>query len=248
MIKLIGYEFRKAWHSKIILLGIAGTLELVFLVGLLLREEVMIALTALALAQCAMAGMVMIGIVSMVLLHRDMNTRQGYMLFMTPNSSWRILGAKVIENGLSELVAGGFFAALGALDITLLFARYGQLEELWEFIREYMEILAPEIPLEAGTLLLVLLLFLCSWFATVNSAYLADVLASSILRGKGVGGFVAFLFFITLNVLVNVLIGLIPRDGMAINTLLLLNIGCSLAVAALMYVITALVMDKKLSV
>ena len=57
------------------------------------------------LTMLAMGGIMVIGLASVVTLHRDVSTKQSYMLFMTPNSSYSILGAKMLENGLSILLA-----------------------------------------------------------------------------------------------------------------------------------------------
>ena len=64
--------------------------------------------TLLMLAVCGVAVM---GLESVFVLHRDMNTKQSYMLFMPPNSCYKILGAKVLECGAAILIAGAFFFA-----------------------------------------------------------------------------------------------------------------------------------------
>ncbi len=60
------------------------------------------------LVMCTIFGVIYIGIESVNVLHRDLNTKQSYMLFLTPKSSYQILGAKILENGISIIMAGAF--------------------------------------------------------------------------------------------------------------------------------------------
>ena len=250
MLKLIGYEFRKSWIAKAILLGITALLEVVYVVGLLTSDEATITIAAALLFMIATSGILVIGLMSVVVLHRDMNTRQGYMLFMTPNSCYKILGAKVLENGLSILVAGAFFTLLGALDVTLLFGHYNRLDELWQMAQKILTSMVPGIRLENTVLILFLLTALCSWVSTVVTAYFADVMASSVLRGKRGGGFVAFLIFLAINLLVGWATTKLGEAKLFkdVETLFIWSSVIDLALAGLMYWLTALVMERRLSV
>ena len=247
MNKLLHYEIRKSGGTKLILLGITAVLELVFLAGILFNKDNVIGLGAILLFVAALGGIFFIGIQSVTILHRDMNTRQGYMLFMTPNSSYRILGAKVLENGLSLLLAGAFFAVLGFLDITLMMAHYGQLEQLWQTVNRVLTNIYPEFSLHWDTILAVLFAFLCSWLSTVVAAYLADVVATALLKGKKFGGFLAFVLFI----LIQLVIGWVQfRIRIPGNTVayFLAEAALDLGFAVLMYCATAVIMERKLSI
>ena len=101
MFKLMKYEFRKTWITKLILLGVTAVAEAVYLYGLYAEKDNPLSVAIGLLVLLAVGGVLVIGLESVLTLHRDMNTKQSYMLFMTPNSSYKILGAKVLENGLS---------------------------------------------------------------------------------------------------------------------------------------------------
>ena len=127
MLKLMKYELRKTWFTKAILLAVTAAVEAFFLYGLYGEKEDMAAGGAFILLLLAFGGVLVIGLESVITLHRDMNTKQSHMLFMTPNSSYKILGAKVLECSLSILLTGAFFFALGA--------KQGELSVLWDQIR-----------------------------------------------------------------------------------------------------------------
>ena len=116
MLKLFKYEMRKTLFAKLVLLALIAIMECVFLYGYWTGNNGTVTLGLTLFLFTFFCGLLMISIMSLVTLHKDMNTRQGYMLFMTPNSTYRILGAKVAECGLSLLGIGAVGFGLGALD------------------------------------------------------------------------------------------------------------------------------------
>ncbi len=251
--KLLKYEMRKSWLMKLIVLGVTAVVELVFLVSLFLRDSngstdpLTFGMSALLLF-IASSAVTLIGIQSVLTLHRDMNTKQGYMLFMTPKSSFQILGAKTLENGLSIALTGAFFFLLGMLDVTLLMSRMGQLEQLWSFFKDFVSALNSEISLSWQSLLLLVVSLLTGWLGTISIAYFADIISSALLNGKKVNGLLTFLFFILLSVLLGWIQGLFRFEGQSVDTSLIIQSVVSLVFAAVMYVLSSLVMDRYLSV
>lgn len=119
MLKLMKYELRKTAFSKLVLLVITAVAEIAFLIGVFWKKDNILAMGIIFLVMCTIFGVIYIGIESVNVLHRDLNTKQSYMLFLTPKSSYQILGAKILENGISIIMAGAFFAALAAIDVTV---------------------------------------------------------------------------------------------------------------------------------
>ena len=247
MLKLMKYEFRKTLFTKLVLLGLTAVAEAFFLYTLLDNQVEKESVAILLLALLALFGILFMGIQSILTLHRDMNTRQGYMLFMTPNSCYRILGAKVLENGFSMLLAGAFYFGLGALDIMLLLARNHSLELALETLRELFSMLGTEISFNLPDILCFVAALLCDWLSTVTLAYFADIISSSLLNGKRGGLLISFLLFLLLNYAVAKLLGVLPAMP-SVGTDFLLKGGCCLAIAGITYVISARLMQRYLSV
>ena len=248
MIKLMKYELRKTMTIKLMILGATALAEIVFLIGLFANKNRMAAIGVGLLAMLAFGGVMIIGVASVVILHRDMNTKQSYMLFMTPNSCYKILGAKVLENGLSIALTGAFYFALGALDISLLFAKQGQLNQIWQMMQDMIKSINEEIPLNADALAAFTFSLLAGWIATVVTAYLADVISAALLNGKSFNGVISFVIFLGLNWAFSWLEGIAIQNIPNVVTTMLVRGGLSLVVAAVMYVATAQIMEKKLSV
>ena len=105
MLKLMKYELRKTAFSKLVLLVITAVAEIAFLIGVFWKKDNILAMGIIFLVMCTIFGVIYIGIESVNVLHRDLNTKQSYMLFLTPKSSYQILGAKILENGISIIMA-----------------------------------------------------------------------------------------------------------------------------------------------
>ena len=247
MIRLMKYEFRKTLTAKLILLGITAVLEIVFLISLFAGKEEIMGIGAALLTMTAFSAILVIGLQSIVTLHRDMNTTQAYMLFMTPHSTYSILGAKVLENGLSILMGGAFYFVLGLLDVTLLFSHYGQLDQLWNVFRQMMSSFGMKTELNRYTMLAFVTAMLTEWLSTVGMAFLADTVCSALLKGKKANGLLGFVIFIALSLLLGWIARLVPQSIGIVNVFYA-DSGIALVWAALMYVLAANVMDRWLSV
>ncbi|MBQ9264889.1 MAG: hypothetical protein IJ189_11875 [Clostridia bacterium] len=248
MSKLMKYEFRKTLATKLILLGITAVAEIAFLLGLYLEKTRLLATSVAILTLLAIGGILMIGLGSILIFHRDINTKQSYMLFMTPNSCYKILGAKVIENGLSILLGGAFFFTLGAIDIALLFAKEGNIQEMWKWIEDLIHSINKNIQLDAKGLACVTFGLLSSWIATVTTAYLAEAVSAALLNGKKYNGVLSFALFLVITILLSWLGQKATQAIVSVNLGFLIQGGIFLLASGLMYVATAQTMERKLSV
>lgn len=246
MLRLLKYELRKTLFSKLILLGITVIAEAIFLIGFRGKDENTLTIGALLLFFIAISGITLMGILSLITLHRDMNTKQGYMLFMTPNSNYKILGAKVIECSLSLLLAAVFFFALGYLDFSLLLGK-GTNQQILDMVNQMLYTVNRQIQLDAPHLSALLFSLIADWICTVTIAYLSDVICTSLLYGKRGNLVITFLLFIALNYGVSKVLQLVP-ESIGIIPVLIWQGVIALALAGVMYVITARLMEKYLSV
>ncbi|MBR2660261.1 MAG: hypothetical protein IKE15_02540 [Clostridia bacterium] len=246
MLRLLKYELRKTMLAKLILLAVTLTAQAVFLVGLWGKRDIPLAIGAFLLFVIATNGIVLMGILSVITLHRDTNTKLGYMLFMTPNSCYRILGAKVIECAVSILLAGAFFFALGWLDFSLLLGQ-GANEEIWNMFTEMVKAINSKIVLDVPHISALVFSMLAFWLCTITTAYLADVLSSSLLYGKKANWLVTIPLFILLNWGISKLLTLIPSSIGTIPCMVWQGVA-ALVLAGAMYVVTARLMEKYLSV
>jgi len=243
MLKLMKYELRKTAFSKLVLLVITAVAEIAFLIGVFWKKDNILAMGIIFLVMCTIFGVIYIGIESVNVLHRDLNTKQSYMLFLTPKSSYQILGAKILENGISIIMAGAFLAAI---DVTVATLYIGGLKEMINLVSSFMEVnwSVTFTPAEAAFYFFGLL---ASWIVFIVNADLSVILSASVLAGKKGSGIAGFLIFLVISSVIGKLLDLIPvLESMELT--FVLYIAASFAIAAVLYVISGWIMEKKLSV
>ena len=247
MYNLIKYELRKTLGLKGIIVAIMGLIEVSFLIGLFTESDGFLGFGVVGLILGSSAAIVVIGAYSIKLLSNDLNTKQAYMLFMTPNNSYKILGAKVIENYLSIIIAGVFFTAIGALDVFLAFAKYSSLKDFFDGIGIFWSELSEVNP---QVIILAIATMIAFWLYVIGTAFFCVVVSATFLNGKKHNGLLSFLLFIVLvNVfgkITNTIVDAI--DGVQFVGSAVTEIFIFLVLSALMYVATAWIMDNKLSV
>ena len=207
MLKLMKYELRKTAFSKLVLLVITAAAEIAFLIGVFWKKDNILAMGIIFLVMCTIFGVIYIGIESVNVLHRDLNTKQSYMLFLTPKSSYQILGAKILENGISIIMAGAFFAALAAIDVTVATLYIGGLKEMINLVSSFMEVnwSVTFTPAEAAFYFFGLL---ASWIVFIVNADLSVILSASVLAGKKGSGIAGFLIFLVISSVIGKLLDL----------------------------------------
>lgn len=78
-------------------------------------------------------------------------------------------------------------------------------------------------------------------------AFLSDVIVTALLKGKRFGGLLVFVLFVIMSSLTVRIMGLVPAMGSVTATAAVRTLA-ALAVAAVEYVASAVIMEKKLSV
>lgn len=246
MINLLKYEFKKTLFGKLIMLGITAIAEIMFLYGVFTKSDKWTTGGITFLIVCALTGLFYIGIETLTTFHKDLNTKQSYMLFLTPNSSHKILGAKVLENAVSILMTGGFFAALTAIDVMLMLTYTNGLEELLKVLNNMLSSIL-NYNIDWSTAVMLFVSVILSWLMAISTGYLAIVLCATVLAGKKISGLASFALFVFLNYVITRFSDLIVGRITGYSKMGLM-FGVSAAVIAVLYFLTAWIMDKKLSV
>ncbi|NEX00602.1 hypothetical protein SAMN04487829_0176 [Pseudobutyrivibrio sp. NOR37] len=254
MLKLFKYEFRKSLAVKVIILCITALIEFFFLIGLYGENDNIFAASAFFLFLMAFVATVIIGVHSMRLLKNDLNTKQAYMLFMTPNNSYKILGAKVIENGVSIFLAGAFYLILATINMTMIVGKYGRLSDMLDIINAIFAVNSWEeitLPLVAS----YVFVSVSHWLYIIAVAFFAIVLSATFFNGKKWNSFASIAVFIGIVIVVNILLATILGGASFSGSSIIINSTHNiltavvyLVLSAVMYVITAWIMDNSLSV
>ena len=253
MSTLMKYEFRKTMFPKLVLFGITAVMELLFLFGMYVKKNSndvfdngYVSGGILGLVLVASFGIMFIGLYSLMVLHNDLGTKQGYMLFMTPNNSYKILGAKVMENALSMAVVGAFFGVLATIDLDLILKASGESKSIMDMIQMMLRTMEIDIQLKREYFWAFLLVVIVTWLEFIMTAGLALVLSHTFLSGKKLSLLVSVVLFFLLSWGTSWVRTFIPSQS-DMQSNFLIGAAVSLAFTVVFYLISGWMMEKKLS-
>ena len=206
MLKMLKYEFRRGIFPLLIVGIVIAAIELYFLISTLTEHAnhsvIAIALLILA-AFCCYLFVLIYGIIS---YSQDLKNKSGYLVFMAPISSYKVIGAKLLSILLTGAIIVAVIFGLLTLDLSLAYSTYDSIDTFYDFLSNLLEM--------GGVILRLLafiLVFLIQFFMTITLAYLAVSVCSTILQTKKIKGFISFVLFIVFYVILSVIASKIPH-------------------------------------
>lgn len=221
MLKLIKYEFRKALTAILIMLGITAAAQGYFLAGLYVLEdwENHSIIAAMLLMFASFAAYIFVLVRGVVSYSGELKSRTGYLLFMTPHSTRKIMASKFLFTLILCAIFGGLYAVLGLLDFRLLLEKLGEYED---FILELNTMLTElgvhtdQIVFGAVFTVVYMALSMLSFFAV---AYLAITLSHTFFRDKKWRWVMALVFYLVINYAISFVSSLFPMVYTALNVM-----------------------------
>jgi hypothetical protein len=198
MLKLMKYEFRKQAFSKVILLVLAGILELVFFAGIIFDNSDILGLGIGLLVAYGIGALFFLSYEAIFTFYNDLKQKSSYMLFLTPHTSYAIVGAKVVSAGIQILLAGVALFLLAALDGSVLVAKFNMLAEVKELVQAFLQQVY-NVDLSLSSIIAVTALIITGWVSTLTVAFFAITLSTTFLANSKLNGFVSFIIFIVIN-------------------------------------------------
>lgn len=275
MLKLLRYEFRKGMTPLIIMLSITLGLEAYFLISLFTEQVIQLILSCFLLLMATLAVYVFAFIKGVTTYSGELKSRSAYLIFMTPNSGLKIMGAKYLYTFLNGLLFASLYVGMGVLDIGLLLAQVTEIEDFMEVMKEMLMALGYGVRFDQILLSIVAsgVYFFLNVLSIISLAYMAITLSHTIFRDKKWRWLVSVGLFLLLYWLLSKINGLLPsaydqmvyqepagsviiqeeygfQTGMTLQSTLLAQLpqaGVSLAVNLLSLFGCAWMLDRKVS-
>lgn len=248
MLKLMKYEFRKQLFTKFVMLGGIFLLELYFLYGVILKDNNKIGIATGLLVFAAVVIFSFVAFESILTFHRDLKTKQSYMLFLVPKSTYTIVGAKVASAFLQMVFVALAFIVITALDFTILVARSGGFKEVVEMVKTFLNEIM-NINVRVDILILLFLVAVLQWFVFLTIAMLSITLSNTFLANSRWKGVISVILFLVINYVCTRILGAIMPNVMDLTVgYLLLTCLYSFIEVAIAYFVTSWMLDKKVSV
>lgn len=245
------YEFRKQAFSKLVILALVGLLEIVFFFGVVTGRENIIALAISLLAMFTMGALFFLAFESIVTYSNDLKQKCSYMLFLTPNTSYSIVGAKVLSAGIQVILAGLAFFAVFAIDGGVLIAKYDAVASVKEMILQLLDRFF-KLKIEFKDVVSVVAIIITTWISIITVAFFSITLSTTFLANKKYKGVVSFILFLVLNILYSKITNLVLGDAAdyleSVSTYFIWDSVLVLLFTILTYIGTAWMLEKKVSV
>lgn len=247
MLKLMKYEFRKQLNSKLAIMAILGLLEIYFLYGVLANKQTAEVRATMLLSLLAVIAILYVSFECILTFNNDLRTKQSYMLFLTPQSTYSIVGAKILMAGIQIILVGCLFGLTAVLDIYAILSKNGQVSSLLDYITEMINTVF-SIEVSVSNLLMTLFQIVVEWTLVVIIGMLAITLSATFMANTKLRSVVSFALFLALDIGVGkiskALFGSIVQDRGELICVLLFY--AAIAVAA--FFATSLMLQKKVSV
>lgn len=137
--RLIKYELKKQQISRNIILALLLVFLLAVVTGIFTDNGNLVGISVGMEIFVGMFVFFYMGIESLLILNRDLKTKQSHMLWMVPMQSWKILGAKYIAAILQIFFISLAYMLAGAACIMSMIAKEGAWESLFKAIRTGMD-------------------------------------------------------------------------------------------------------------
>ena len=236
MVKLLKYEMKKQQTSRMVIGSILLVCVLGFALGMLLGRE---KLAAVSLAVMMLA--------TILVLNRDLKTKQSYMLWMIPKSIWEILGSKFLAAILQMLIVFVMYVAVGLICILVTLQHTGHLSDLFKMIWQAGELYIDGLPSIIWGFAEIFL----GWTVVIMAGFVGVILSRTLLLNAKYSGFLAVVVFFAIIIAVEKIYDLICPA-------ICVNIGTSgfnpgfvlyyLVVGFILFGVSGWMADKKLSV
>lgn len=211
MLRLIKYEFRKDMTLYIVVFSVLFALELYLAGSLMCKSDTNVAISMILFLLCGWAGIIFLMVMGVVSYSRELNSKYSYMTFMTPNSTYAIVGAKYLTLLIVTVLASALYILFIYADVQIAMFKYGNIKNMREMIDQILEIMAGKNI--SDIIISIAAVVLGIWMnivLTVSFAYLAITLSATILANKKGKGWLAFGLFVAIRIASAIITAHIP--------------------------------------
>ena len=248
MFRLMKYELRKQLFSKVMLVTIIGALEVMFLYGLFFEKEGTIATSMGLFVFVAMGTVAFVSMESILTYSNDLKTKQSYMIFLTPNSMFKVVGAKILTTIITIGLTAAAFMAVITLNLGIVLVKYDMIAQIVDILQKIM-LAAFEQKIDYSFIILFIANFVIEIIRIVIIGIASITLSATFLSNSKLKGLVSVVFFFGITSVVGKISNLLlPSvaiiDSMAFMQMLIFE--C--VVVSIFYFLTVWMLDKKVSV
>jgi len=210
MLKLMKYELRRNRTILLILYIAIAFLEGFALFSLINKSEVNTLRSFLFLYMGAILGIVLIFIMAIMSYSKELGSKYSYMSFMTPTSTFKIIGSKLLTTFLVAAVTTIIAVLLVILDYNILINQFTEVKNIQQEIIMLLTMRGIDMQNITISIFVVLLLLWVSIFTSICFAYFAITLSATVFANKSYRGVISFVIFVVITLIINKISGYLP--------------------------------------
>lgn len=217
MLNLLKYELKKNKAVLITLAFLVFGLEGYYLVSFAMDKLEHMGIASSFLALVSIISFVIVFILGITNYQRELCSKTSYMVFMTPNSSLKIIGSKLCYVLLLGIATAIVLGGLAVLDLGLLGTLVDEQYHIFDLIKMLAEQLGINLSMMMGYSIIRLIYFILSVLSVVTVAYLAITLSATLLYNSRFRGIISVVFFILLMMAVTYINNHIIADDLVVE-------------------------------
>lgn len=247
---LIKYEWKKQRTARLVILSCLIVSLVLLLCGLLFQNDMLVAFGTMIITLSATLSVFYLGIESLVIYNRDLRTKQSYMLFMVPKSTWEILGAKFIAAILQMFFAFVMYFAAAVAFVSIAAVSEGGTKEYMNLLGRIFERLSQVDWMVVFQLCLFLFI---AWVSVIMTGFLAITLSRTVLLNSRFSGLISIVLFFIINFVIERMYGIITRfyhnvGSDSFSQIKLPDYGFYILICLLLFFVSGWIAEKKLSI
>lgn len=252
MFKLMKYEFRRNLGTLIILYAAIIGLEAYSLYGMLTKSETHTGIAFSLLMFGGFAIIVFVFVIALQSYSKELGSKYSYMTFMTPNTTYSIIGSKLLSTGLIALITTIIGVLLVVVDYNIFINQFPDVKNMKEMFEQMLSLQGYKLNDVFASVLVYFIVLWLGIFTWICIAYLAITLSATAFANKKFRGVISFLIFIVIAYVMSRLTGALPKldfgSGM-LNKLLspLYSYILDIVVIICTFIGSSILLEKKVS-
>lgn len=213
MLKMMKYEYRRGIFPLLVVITALAAAELVFLIGVFAEKDIFVGLGLIFLIMGGWAAFMFVLIYGVIIYSQDLKNKTGYMVFMTPLSNFKIIGAKLLSILLTGITLVVFLGIIIVVDYNVIKSHNSDIAGMEVMLNDILGTTGSSLGAVVANLVGFIVVLLIQFFTMITIAYLAVSLSSTVLQNKKIKGVVSFVLFVVLYVLISYIAYKLPHLG-----------------------------------
>lgn len=248
--KIFKYEWKKQMFSKYVIGGILIVLTLMFVLGTALEKENWQMTSLVFLVVAGAFTSMYTGVECLLVLNRDLRTKESHMLFMVPYPAYTILGAKILAAICQILLTVALFASAFFLCFSAYLTANSSFGQFFDILKQLMNDWR-ETDITWDWILLGMGQLVIRWIGMVAAGFTAIIAVRTVFVQSKLATPLAVVLFFALNW---AMVELVDRAGRMVPVTasgfahFWAQLGVFALIAVLLLLLSGWMAEKKLSV